>query len=201
MMILTFIFGSLISLLGRIGGDMMSLVSYIMSAENFNKNESALLISELGDASKYIRRCIHGDGAISQELGLGNSLDSFDDIYRVENNISTIKQNFTQVINTLVTYNLIKAQLEKQNNHTEEVNMIHVPDRGAPIVYSEVLNKMNAISSNKNGELKKILIHVVILYHLIPNIILKNVSLYLILYMATMQISQNKPISLIIWIL
>jgi hypothetical protein len=56
MMILTFIFGSLISLLGRIGGDMMSLVSYIMSAENFNKNESALLISELGDASKYIRR-------------------------------------------------------------------------------------------------------------------------------------------------
>ena len=149
MMILTFIFGSLISLLGRIGGDMMSLVSYIMSAENFNKNESALLISELGDASKYIRRCIHGDGAISQELGLGNSLDSFDDIYRVENNISTIKQNFTQVINTLVTYNLIKAQLEKQNNHTEEVNMIHVPDRGVPIVYSEVLNKMNAISPSK----------------------------------------------------
>jgi hypothetical protein len=51
-----------------------------MSAENFNKNESALLISELGDASKYIRRWIHGDGAISQELGLGNSLNSFDDI-------------------------------------------------------------------------------------------------------------------------
>ena len=143
MMILTFIFGSLISLLGRIGGDMMSLVSYIMSAENFNKNESALLISELGDASKYIRRCIHGDGAISQELGLGNSLDSFDDIYRVENNISTIKQNFTQVINTLVTYNLIKDQLEKQFNHTEEVMMVHTSNQGLPIKYSEVLNKIN----------------------------------------------------------
>ena len=143
MMILTFIFGSLISLLGRIGGDMMSLVSYIMSAENFNKNESALLISELGDASKYIRRCIHGDGAISQELGLGNSLNSFDDIYRVENNISTIKQNFTQVINTLVTYNLIKDQLEKQFNHTEEVMMVHTSNQGLPIKYSEVLNKIN----------------------------------------------------------
>ena len=143
MMILTFIFGSLISLLGRIGGDMMSLVSYIMSAENFNKNESALLISELGDASKYIRRCIHGDGAISQELGLGNSLDSFDDIYRVENNISSIKQNFTQVINTLVTYNLIKDQLEKQFNHTEEVMMVHTSNQGLPIKYSEVLNKIN----------------------------------------------------------
>jgi hypothetical protein len=154
MMILTFIFGGIISLVGRLGGDMMSLVSYIMSAENFNKNESALLINELGDASKYIRRCIHGDGAISQELGLGDSLDSFDDIYNVENNISSIRQNFTEIINNLRTYYMIKDQLEKQNNHTQEVNMIHIPrEEGIPIVYSEVLNKINAkVPENKQWD-------------------------------------------------
>ena len=154
MMILTFIFGGIISLVGRLGGDMMSLVSYIMSAENFNKNESALLINELGDASKYIRRCIHGDGAISQELGLGDSLDSFDDIYNVENNISSIRQNFTEIINNLRTYYLIKDQLEKQNNHTQEVKMIHIPrEEGIPIVYSEVLNKINAkVPENKQWD-------------------------------------------------
>jgi hypothetical protein len=154
MMILTFIFGGIISLVGRLGGDMMSLVSYIMSAENFNKNESALLINELGDASKYIRRCIHGDGAISQELGLGDSLGSFDDIYNVENNISSIRQNFTEIINNLRTYYMIKDQLEKQNNHTQEVKMIHIPsDEGIPIVYSEVLNKINAkVPENKQWD-------------------------------------------------
>ena len=67
MMVFSFIFGSVISLLGRAGGDSMSLVSYIMSQENFNKNDSALLINKLGSASKYIETCIHGNGDISKE--------------------------------------------------------------------------------------------------------------------------------------
>ena len=146
MMVLSFILGSIISLVGKIGGDAMSLVSYVMSPENFAKNESALLLNKLGDASKYIETCIQGDGDISKDLGIGDSLGSFDQIYSVENNISAVKDNFTQIISNLVTYNMIKSQLESQSNHTIDVNMIHIPkDQGLPIQYSKLLDEINKL--------------------------------------------------------
>ena len=143
MMILSFILGSIISLVGRVGGDAMTLVTYIMSQENFDKNESALLIHKLGSASKYIETCIQGDGDISKDLNLGESLDSFDQINTVEGNISAVKQNFTEVINNLGVYYRIKDQLEKQYNHTQEVEMYNTSNEGWPVKYSEVLKKIN----------------------------------------------------------
>ena len=97
LMILTFIFGSLIAFLGRFGGDAMGLVSYIMSIDNFN-GTNPLIVGKLGNAKDYIYTCMHGDGDIAQHLGLGNSLNSFSGINDVENNISTIRNNFTQAI-------------------------------------------------------------------------------------------------------
>ena len=143
MMIFSFILGSIISLVGRIGGDTMTLITYIMSQENFDKNESALLLSELGSASKYIETCVQGDGDLSKDLNLGDSLDSFDQINNVEGNISAVKENFTEVINNLRAYYLIKDKLEKQANHTEEVQMYPASNDNYPVNYSEVLQKLN----------------------------------------------------------
>ena len=97
----------------------MSLVSYIMSQENFNKNDSALLINKLGSASKYIETCIHGNGDISKELGLGDSLDSFEQINTVDSDISVLKNNFTSIKNSRGTYYTIKEKLKNQVTHKD----------------------------------------------------------------------------------
>ena len=139
MMILSFIVGSLISLVGRIGGDAMSLVSFIMSEENFQNNNNPLLLNEIGDAKKYLHRCIQGDGDIAQELGLGDSLDSFEEINSVENNIVSVRDSFTQVIERLETYNRINTLLTGQSSHTEDINMIKFPENwDLPIKYNEL---------------------------------------------------------------
>ena len=139
MMILSFIVGSLISLVGRIGGDAMSLVSFIMSEENFQNNNNPLLLNEIGDAKKYLHRCIQGDGDIAQELGLGDSLDSFEEINSVENNIVSVRDSFTQVIERLETYNRINTLLAGQSSHSEDINMIKFPKNGdLPIKYNEL---------------------------------------------------------------
>ena len=87
MMILSFIVGALLSLVGRIGGDAMTLISFIVSEVNFNDEENPLLLNKLGDAKKYLKRCIQEDGDIAQELNLGDSLNSFNQINNVEENI------------------------------------------------------------------------------------------------------------------
>ena len=148
-MALAFLIGSILALVGRIGGDMMSLLSYVISVENFN-GTSPLLVGELGDAKDYVYRCIHGDGDIAKELKLGDSLDSFESIKDVESNLETVKNNFTTIIQSLPVYNKIIEQLDKQSNYSAEITMI--PKEGTdsskvPIFYSKILDLINHLDS------------------------------------------------------
>jgi len=148
-MALAFLIGSILALVGRIGGDMMSLLSYVISVENFN-GTSPLLVGELGDAKDYVYRCIHGDGDIAKELNLGDSLDSFESIKDVETNLETVKNNFTTIIQSLPVYNSIIEQLDKQSNYSVEITMI--PKEGTdssklPIFYSKILDLINHLDS------------------------------------------------------
>lgn len=149
-MCVSFLIGSLIALFGRIGGDTMGVLSYIMSIENFNGSDH-LIISELGSAKDYIYTCIHGDGNIAAQLGLGNSLNSFEEINNVENNITIVKNNFTNLIDSLPTYNLIRNHFEKQVDYGEDITLI--PKGGikesegkVPISYQFLLGKINELN-------------------------------------------------------
>ena len=145
-MILSFIIGGLIALVGRIGGDMMSLVTFIISEDNFNDNKTALLIGEIGEAKNYIQVCIHGDGDIAGQLGLGNSLDSFEGINSVEGNITQAINNFTDIINRLPVYYGIINYLESQKNYTIPIFM--QKEGGGEndgFLYSMILEKLNGI--------------------------------------------------------
>jgi hypothetical protein len=96
MMICSFLFGSLLGIIGMIGGDMMSLVSYILSKENFSNEK--LFIDKFDEAAEYLKIFIHGDGDISTSLDLGNSLNSFNNISHIQENIRTIRENFSNII-------------------------------------------------------------------------------------------------------
>ena len=144
LMILTFIIGSLIALIGKFGGDMMGLVSYIMSIDNFNST-NPLIVDKLNEAKDYMYTCIHGNGDIASLIGLGNSLDSFNDINNVESDIESVRNNFTRTMGSTPTYNIIKNLLEKQQNYEIETLMIpKVPDPNRESINNkDLINKMN----------------------------------------------------------
>ena len=61
-MIITFLVGSLFGLIGQIGSDAMSLISYIVSEDNLDKNGTGgdnILVGSLGEAKGYLYRCIN----------------------------------------------------------------------------------------------------------------------------------------------
>ena len=144
-MILSFIFGSLLGIVGIIGGDMMSLITYILSEDNFN-DQNSLLLNELGEAKDYLRTFIHGNGDISQQLNLGNSLDSFDVINGVQENIRNIRNTFMEVISQYLVYN---ATINWLNGEKEFINdTFLIPKTGYDnsknkISYFDFIQKIN----------------------------------------------------------
>ena len=152
LMILSFILGSLIALLGRLGGDAMGLVSYIMSIDNFNGTKP-ILVNKLDKAKDYIYTCMHGDGDIAKQLGLGTSLNSFTGINDVQNNISAIITNFTVLKNSEGTYSFLKKKLENQLAYKEDITLIHLQGE-APISANKLIQEINRIA-DANGGIEK----------------------------------------------
>ena len=145
LMILTFIIGSLIALVGRLGGDAMGLVSYIMSIDNFN-GTNPLLVDKLDKAKDYVYTCMHGNGDIAAQLGLGNSLNSFSGINDVENNITTIRNTFNNLTQQSVTYSALSNLLKEQNDNNEDIIMVNKDDQNKIISYNYYLNKINELA-------------------------------------------------------
>ena len=112
LMIITFLVGFLFALIGRLGNDVMSVISYIVSEDNLGPNGDIILVDNIGDAKNYLYRCVNDDGKIEKEIGLEmNQIESFDKIYVAENTINQAKDSFEQIKQSLPTYTRFKGEI------------------------------------------------------------------------------------------
>ena len=151
MMISSFLVGSLLGILGIIGGDIMSLVSYILSEDNFNNEINPLFIGKFGDAKEYLKIFIHEDGDISRVLKLNNSLTSFNDINDFTDNIGDIKNDFNEVISHCIVYNNAIELLKNKTEFLNDPQLIPVKDNHEyipsknNISYYDLIQEINKI--------------------------------------------------------
>ena len=142
LMIITFLVGSIIALIGKLGGDVMSIISFVMSQENFD-SENPLLIDKLGSASQYLNCCLNGDGDIAGQLNLSNSIGSFDQIYEAQSRIDQAIENFTMVRDTHLAYNGAKDFYEKRIKYEEDFILLNNTADTIPIAFSMIIDLLN----------------------------------------------------------
>ena len=143
MMILSFIVGSIIALVGRVGDDAMSLVSYILSEENF-ESQDPLLLEKMGDAKKYLSICLHGNGRLESEFDLGDSLDAIEDIDDVLNGIDNITQQFREIKNNLPAFKTFFEKIKERTDYqSSDFGLFGVSDTESNIFLSLVLPLLN----------------------------------------------------------
>ena len=143
MMILSFIVGSIIALVGRVGDDAMSLVSYILSEENF-ESQDPLLLEKMGDAKKYLSICLHGNGSLEREFDLGDSLDAIEDIDDVLNGIDNITQQFREIKNNLPAFKTFFEQIKNRTDyHTSNFGLFEVSNPESIITLKAFLEFLN----------------------------------------------------------
>ena len=124
LMIITFLVGFLFSLIGTIGYDAMSIISYVVSEENLKDNENGILVDKLAGASSYLDRCINGDGKIEEAMGIDfGDIDSLDQINTVQDQIEEAKRQFTNLTQCFA-FNLILDELNKRTNLTTDKLML-----------------------------------------------------------------------------
>ena len=143
LMIVTFLVGSILALLGRIGGDMMSVISYVVSIDNF-KSENPVLLNKLGEANQYLNVCLNGDGDIAAELNISDSIGSFDEINSAQASIEQAINNFSSVLELNLAYNYAKEFYEKRVNYeTDEILLINVKNETESPLLSVLLTRLN----------------------------------------------------------
>ena len=139
MMILSFIIGSILALVGRIGGDAMSLISYIVGKENF-ESDNPILLDQLGEAKKYLNICLHGNGSLENEFDLGDSLDSINDIDEVLLGLENATQTFITIRDNLPSFKTFIEQIENRTNYlTSEFGLLGVTDEDSAIILKAML--------------------------------------------------------------
>ena len=115
MMILSFLVGSILALVGRIGGDFMSLASYIFSEDNFN-DPNPLFLDEMGaDAQRYLRNCLLYNGNLADELegSISSHISSFNSLTSVQTDISNAIIEFRRIRGSCATYINTKSKFER----------------------------------------------------------------------------------------
>jgi hypothetical protein len=143
MMIFSFLIGSILALVGRVGDDAMSLVSYILSEENF-ESEDPLLLEKMGDAKKYLNICLHGNGSLESEFDLGDSLDAIENIDEVLNELDIIIYNFTQIKNNLPSFKTFFEEIKNRTDYkTSEFGLLGVSDAQSNIILKIILPSFN----------------------------------------------------------
>ena len=138
LMIIVFLVGSLIALIGKIGGDSMSLFAYIVSEDNLGEDKETLL---LGSVKDYLTICINRDGNIEQKFDFQESLNSFNDIKDAENSIINAKNEFDNL--QMVTYNNITGELEKRENLETNYLSLIKDDGSEKLVLGVILKGIN----------------------------------------------------------
>ena len=104
--------GFIFSLVGTIGYDVMSVLSYVLSEDNLGPNGDNIIVNQLGDSKKYLDECINGQGKILDLLGIDPSqADSLNNVTSIEDEIDKAVTTFRDKLDCY-TYNIYKEKLQ-----------------------------------------------------------------------------------------
>ena len=138
---LTLLIGSIFTLLGTVGKDLILVVEYLVSDENLGKPEPALL----GEAGEYLKICINGNGDLKEKLNLNlDSMNNLEDLRAAKRRIDEAKQNAQNLLDTKIAYNAYKTEYEARKSYsTDDFKLINIENTNIYLTFRDYLSKLN----------------------------------------------------------
>jgi hypothetical protein len=116
------------TLIGTLGGDLISVVSFLVSEENLKAREP-ILLTQAGD---MLNKCINGDGDITDDLGLNNNpaLDSMEELKTYKDQLIQTQQTFNAALSSRPSYynDFINQFKARTDYTTTDINLINKSD-------------------------------------------------------------------------
>ena len=151
-MFILFMGGSLFTISGTLGDDLVNVVSYLISEDNLGTNSDTII---LGNVKQYLDKCFNGDGSILEELGFENSdIGKFESLKKSKASIEELRNQFMDKWNKFV-YTEYKEELDKRIQYnSEELSLIELSNNNNKVTFQSLLdavnNEANAQDKNEN---------------------------------------------------
>ena len=121
-MCVLFLIGSIFILFGKVGEDMISVISYLVSKDNLGSNDAIIF----GDVKQYLNKCFNGNGEILNELGFMNSMDNFKKLKKAELEFEDIKKHFVDNQQEFVYKEYLSQLNKKVNYNSNDLRLIGI---------------------------------------------------------------------------
>ena len=142
--------GAIFTLFGTVGKDLISVVSFLVSDKNLNKEEPILL----GEAPDYLTKCINGDGDISKEIDIDTSeMNNIDDLRTASNEINNLKVRMESLENNHPSYDDYVKDYNKRINYEIDNFELIKGNGDSKLNFRTSLSNLNSnIPSTKNHQ-------------------------------------------------
>ena len=145
-MFILFMGGSWFTLAGTIGGDLVNVISFLISKDNLGEDKDTII---LGNVKQYLNKCFNDEGNILNELGFHSNMNYFEKLKKSLIQIEEIKNQFNDKLNKFVYTEYLEELTERLNFNSPEFELVSVNDGIIPNSYNfvELLNRINSYSN------------------------------------------------------
>ena len=146
-MFILFMGGSLFTISGTTGGDLVTVVSYLTSEHNLGQDKDTII---LGNVKQYLNKCFNDYGKILDELGLKETdMNSFERLKEAKLQLEELKDQFNAILYKFV-YSEYNEELEQRLKYsTSDLNLIST-DNTDIIKFTDLINKFNDYSDQNS---------------------------------------------------
>ena len=146
-MFVLFMGGSMFTISGTTGGDLVKVVSYLISEDNLGPGKDTII---LGKVKQYLNQCFNHEGNILEELGLDeNIMEPFEKLKESQIKLEEYKNQFNDLLFKFV-YSEYKEELEQRINYETSELILKNKNGGQDISFNEIINEYNNEAENKN---------------------------------------------------
>ena len=140
----TLFLGSIFTLIGTAGKDLISVVNFLVSDENLNSEHTVLLES----APSYLTKCISGDGNITQDLNIDTkALDNLQDLEDAYEQLGLVKAQADSMLLSKPTYNNYTKNISQRVNYEiDDFSLVSTDTDKKTIKLNEILVGINGKS-------------------------------------------------------
>ena len=140
----TLFLGSIFTLIGTAGKDLISVVNFLVSDDNLNSEHTVLLES----APSYLTKCISGDGNIIQDLNIDTkALDNLQDLEDAYEQLGLVKAQADSMLLSKPTYNNYTKNISQRVNYEiDDFSLVSIDTDKKTIKFNEILVDINGKS-------------------------------------------------------
>ena len=148
-MFILFMGGSLFTISGVLGNDLVNVISFIISKDNLDPDKDTIILKNV---KQYMNKCFNDDGNILNELGFDSRMESFEKLKQAQLQIEEIKNHFIDKKNKFVYNDYLDELNNRVEYNTSEFKLISVNPGVTPASFNfiDLLQKINSYTSENN---------------------------------------------------